>query len=378
MASSSEQAHLAKGVKVYMGQIAEWESSRHDKNIAGSSELKQFLLYLAKRAPQATNKLLKLVSPKCDASLRAEKEAQMTRKRAEPPNSDDPCSDEPNAKRLKIAGPAHEDTDHSEPVTGLDKTVHVRDHMRRPPQKDGQKGGGDDDEAEDDDDDAGLFGNELLSVGNTSVRGTKEREEILSPTPYQIEVGLPMRRPEIEAHVKAHCLTLKPWKSRPKFDIHHEIADVLDKCRLLEFYSVRQELHHYLEDRAKMPGKKLLVRTDWKMSNPGEIFDALQTIKTNTSDAKIHRAYGQTMLFSSVSELVDQGYVSTVKGHLFEHTEILKELAYKKAGPVSHAEKERMYSSYLHEYHAGKRWKDVIDGFGGSGIVLVFVIASKS
>lgn len=371
MASSSEQAHLAKGVMVYMGQIAQWESSRHDKRIAGSSELKQFLLYLAERAPLATNKLLKSVSPKSDAALRAGKEALMTKKRAEPPNSD-----ESNAKRLKTAGPTDEDTDPSEPVAESDKTVHVRDHMRRPPRKDGQTGD-EDEEEERDDDDAGLFGNELLSVGNTSVRSTKEREATLSPTPYQIEVGLPMRTPAIEAFVKAHCLTLKPWKPRPKFDIHHEIADVIEKCRLLEFYKVRQDLHQYLENRAKMPGRKLLARTDWNMSNPGEILDALQTVKTNTFDSKIHRAYGQTKLFSSVNDQVDGGYKSSVKGHLFDHTEILEELALKKAGPVSHAERKRMSDSYLYEYHAGKRWKDVIDGFGGSGIVLVFVTASK-
>ena len=227
------------------------------------------------------------------------------------------------------------------------------------------------------DDDAEPAENEFSSVATLPVCGVQEREVSLLPTPYQIEVGLPMRTPVIEAYVKAHCLKLKPLTTRPSFSVHDEIADILDKSRLLEFCNARRELYQYLENRAMMPGKKLQARTTWNMSNPGEILETLQTVKTNTSDAKIHRAYGQTMLFSSVNNQVEEGYKSTVTGHLFDHTAILEELALKKAGSVSTSEKKRMISSYLYEYHAGKRWSAVIDWFGGSGIVLVFVTAGK-
>ena len=113
------------------------------------------------------------------------------------------------------------------------------------------------------------------------------------------------------------------------------------------------------------------------MSNLGEILDALQTVKTNTVDNKIHRAYGQKLLFTSVNDKVDNGYKPCRHGHLFDQTAILEELALKKAGPVSNPEKKRMISTYTYEYHAGRKWSAVFDSFGGSAIVLVFVIAGK-
>lgn len=220
--------------------------------------------------------------------------------------------------------------------------------------------------------------NKLSNVAATSVHRLQMGEIVPLPTQYQVEVGLLMKTPAIEACVKAHCLKLKPFATRPHFDVHDEMAKILDKSRLLEFYKVRRELYQYLEDRVKMPGKKLQARTIWNMSDPGEILDALQTVKKNTADTKIHRAYGQTMLFSSVNTQVARGYKSTVSGHRLNHRAILEELALKKAGSVSKAETNYEISGYLHEYYAGQKWSAVIDWFRGSGIVLVFVTAGKS
>lgn len=218
---------------------------------------------------------------------------------------------------------------------------------------------------------------DVPSVANTSVRGLQEHKKTLLPTQYQIEVGLQTKTPAIEALVRAHCLTLKTSTSRPHFNIDDEITKILDNCRLPEFYTARRELYQYLENREKMPGKKLQARTIWDMSNPSEILDTLQTIKTNTADSKIHRAYGQTKLFLSVNTQVDDNYKASVTGYIFNHSAILEELARKKAGSVSKSEIDQMISSYKNEYYAGKKWSAVIDWFGGSGIVLVFVTAGK-
>lgn len=218
---------------------------------------------------------------------------------------------------------------------------------------------------------------ELSSVANPSVRGRQEVDTVLSPNKYQIEMGLAMMTPAIEAFVSDLWLTLKPSTTRPHFDIHDEIAKMLKTLRFLEFYKTRRELHQYLENREKMPGKKVQARATWDMSNPSGILDTLQTVKSNTADNKIHRAYAQTMLLSSVNSLVDGGYKSDVFGFLFEHSAILEDLARKKAGPVSKAEIDMMISSYKHEYYAGQKWAAVIDWFGGSGVVLIFVTAGK-
>lgn len=74
---------------------------------------------------------------------------------------------------------------------------------------------------------------------------------------------------------------------------------------------------------------------------------------------------------------VDDNYKSSVTGYIFDHSAILEELARKRAGSVSTPEIEQMISSYKHEYYAGKKWSAVIDWFGGSGIVLIFVTAGE-
>lgn len=218
---------------------------------------------------------------------------------------------------------------------------------------------------------------ELLSVTTPSVRGSQDRERVVLPTPYQVEFGLPMKTPTIEAYVKAHCLTLKSSRTRPQSNIQDEIAKILNTSRLLDFYKARRELYQYLENRVIVPGKKLQAHTTWNMSNPGEILDTLQTVRKNTFDAKIHRAYGQTMLFSSINSQVNEGNKSIVTGQMLGHRAILEKLAREKAGSVSKLEKDRMIASYLSEYYAGKKWLGVIDWFGGSGIVLIFVTAGK-
>lgn len=99
--------------------------------------------------------------------------------------------------------------------------------------------------------------NELSRMATTPTRGSQLGDTVLLPTKYEIEVGITMKEPVITAKLKAHCLTLKPLKTRVNFDIHDEITKILDKCCFLDFYQVRVGLHQYLENREKMPGKKL-------------------------------------------------------------------------------------------------------------------------
>lgn len=108
-----------------MGQVAEQKSSRHDKKIAGSSELKSLLFYLSERAPSAMNGLLELASRKCEDALRVEREARIARKRAEPPSGNGS-----DAKRVKFARLTEEETAPSQGVAESDSMAQVCDHTR--------------------------------------------------------------------------------------------------------------------------------------------------------------------------------------------------------------------------------------------------------
>ncbi len=123
MAPSSEEVQLATCVMTYMVQIAEQASSRCDKKIAESSELKKFLLYLSKRAPSAMHGLLNMASQECKRSLRLERDVRIARKRSEPPNGS-----ETHAKRLKVTRPTEDETSASQQVAEADLLAQVRYH----------------------------------------------------------------------------------------------------------------------------------------------------------------------------------------------------------------------------------------------------------
>lgn len=121
MAPSHEESRLATGVMTYMGQISEQTSSRYDKKIARSSDLKSFIWYLSERAPSSMIGLLKSASRKCEEALRAEKEARIARKRPVPPNGNDQ-----NAKRLRISHSTEKEIIPSQRAAEMDSMAQVR------------------------------------------------------------------------------------------------------------------------------------------------------------------------------------------------------------------------------------------------------------
>ena len=219
--------------------------------------------------------------------------------------------------------------------------------------------------------------NNLSNVSTSSISESEDDGTVSKRTKHDVEFRLTTGEATIQDKVTAILLTIKPSGTRPHCSVRDEVAKVLQMLTLLEARMVKSELVEYLENRAKMPGDKLQIRTQWNISEPNKILDELHTVKRNTMDNKIHRVYGQTMLFSSVNALVAKGYKATVTGRMWDHTAILEELARKKAGCVSKKEVEQTISSYLFEYYAGQKWSAVINWFRGSGIALLFVTAGE-
>lgn len=375
---------MAKGLIAYMDQIAERAASRHHGKIAKSPEFKKFLFKLSERAPLVMHRLMKSVSRKCDGHLRDGIESRTSRKRADPP-----VCHKRNAKRYKTTCAAGEEVGQN---FGQDDDEEDLMKNEMPgPQPSLQCSGG-------------VFSNSLASDNEGETSETSERENrvlkpahnmdanapthfvcepqegeiVLLPTNYGIERGLAEGSPLTVAYIKARLLKLKPLTTRANFSIHDEIAKVWKIIPLLNFFKTRHELHQHLENREKIPGHEKQACTNWiNMSEPSEIIDALENIKMSETDNKIHRACGQTMLVVTVDAQVAQGYRSTVSGHRLDHMALLEELACQKAGPVSKKELAQMISSCFYEYHMGQKWLAVMDWFGGSGTVLVFLIAGN-
>ena len=385
MAPSHEQAHLAKAVMSYMGHISEQQHSRQDKKMARSPELRNFLLYLSKRAPSIMDKVLKSVSRKCGEALRAEKASQAARKRPAPLNHNESI-----AKRVKCAratkgntaqqrGVMEGDMVDSPPAYEIEFGASTRSQSAEKTLPRTSSSEKNEDTKCDNSEESPIPkpGEKNLSNTATTSAHSKRGETLFVPTAYEIDSGLSSGSADIEDYVKASLLALKPVTTRPSFNIRSEIDKTWKIVLLLDFFKVRRELQQYLENREKMPGEKLQARTTWQISDPSKILDTLDNVKKNTIDNNIHRAYGQTILFSSINALVAGGYKSTVTGRKNDYLALLEELAREKAGPVSEAEVKQTIASYFYEYDAGQKWLAVIDWFGGSGIVLVFMAAGK-
>ena len=353
MAPFHEQSNLARGVKAYMNSIAEKKSLRFDKKIVGSEEFKDFLFHLSNRAPFALNKLLKQVSRKCEDVLRRERRARNDKKRAASPKCD-----ARTIKRHKTSYTVVEGT--LQPVgTNDDKEAPIKNENPSPQSN-------------------AHFTEMALPNPSVSDIGEESRNETsFVPTLYEIESGLMIKSPIIEGYVRTSLLSLKTSTARANFNFDNEIAKVWEIIPFLDFYKTRRELGQHLENREQTPDEKLQFRTIWSSSDPGEILDTLENVRMSSLDNKIHRAYGQTILVSSVDAQVGRG-CNTVTGHRSEHMAIFEELACKKAGSVSKTELAQIASTYFHEYQSGQKWLAVIDWFGGSGIILIFIIAGNS
>ena len=353
MTPKHEQEHLAKGVKAYMASIAQQKSLRFDKKIVGSEEFQNFLFHLSERAPFALDKLLKKVSRNCAVILRRERHARKDKKRAASPK----CATR-NTKRRKTSYTVAEETFQPAGTNG-EKEAPMKNENPSPQSN------------------AHFTDTALPNTLISNIEGESRSETSVIPTMYEIESGLIMSSPIIEAYVRASLVALKPSTDRPSFNIDNEIATVWKIIPSLEFYKTRHELGQHLENREKTPDMKLQLRAIWSSSDPGEILDTLENVRMSSLDNKIHRAYGQTILVLSVDAQVARG-CKTVTGHRSDQIAIFEELACKKAGPVSNAELAQIASSYFYEYQLGQKWLTVIDWFGGSGIVLIFIIAGNS
>ena len=351
MAPRGDKLHHVRGVINYMGFVSKSTSPQGDKKVASSPELKQFLTYLSEKAPSTMKKVLNSAIRECEKNLGFEKETQSSRKRAAPSSHYEGNSKRHKGShgesRLEAQTVRQDHTDDDEEGSSKDET---------PSLKKGSKCSG-----------------TALPSKSASDMGERRTETSKKPSEYEIEIGIVNGSPVIKEFVKASLFTLK-GSTRASFNIEDEVANIWKIVPHLDFLQNRHELHKHLESREKTTSDNLQARADWNVSEPGEIIEALEKVKRSTVDNKIHRAYGQMMLVTSVDSKAFHGNTTAVTGPCSDFKVILDNIARDRSGPVTSKELDQLISSYIYEYKAGQRWLRIMDWFGGSGIVLIFVI----
>ena len=218
------------------------------------------------------------------------------------------------------------------------------------------------------------------SPPSQETRFTNNPTKTETPTTYEIELGLVRGEEKIKEYIMKECFPLGDnYRSNNKwFSKKDDLRELFPICRKLPFRIVKDKLLRELESRIVVPGQKTVIPSTADLFNPSDIFDALQSIKMTTINAKVNRAYGQMRLYKSVQgKIIGGGYVPdpAVKHGLTAHKSILAEMACRWAGNVSKKERTDWINSFEYEYDAGKKWLDVAEWFGGEGIVLIFATA---
>ena len=201
-----------------------------------------------------------------------------------------------------------------------------------------------------------------------------------TPTIYEIELGLVRGEDEVKKYIMKECFPLgDDHRANNKwFSKADDLRELFPTCRKLPFRIVKDKLLRELESRIEVPGQKTAIPSTADLFNPSDIFDALQSIKMTTINAKVNRAYGQMRLYKSVQgKIGGVNYVPdpALKHGVTAHRSILAMMACCSAGKVSEKEQRDRINNFNYEYDAGKKWLDVAEWFGGEGIVLIFATA---
>ena len=195
----------------------------------------------------------------------------------------------------------------------------------------------------------------------------------ISHTKLEMEIGAIRGTPEILEIIKKKCFAGSNSRSKPRQDntdkLNREFEAISHRMQRLDFYSCKDSLLVYLDNRLQEPGSKIEMPSTWDLSRPHTIYDTLQKVGVTTTDSKIHRAYGQIQLFCSVNEKA---------GSMLMRNTTLHNLACDKAGKLVGKEKDNVINSYRAEYRAGRRWLDIASWFGGTAIVFIFINAGMS
>ena len=200
-----------------------------------------------------------------------------------------------------------------------------------------------------------------------------------TPTAYEIELGLVRGEEKIKEFVMKECSPLSDdYRANNKwFSKANDLRELFPIFRKFPLRIVKDRLLRELKSRIVVPGQKTAIPSTADLSNFSDIFDALQSIKMTTINAKVNRAYGQMRLYKPVQGKIEGGYVpdNALTHGVAPHKSLLAEMACCSAGNVSKQEKKDRINSFIYEYDAGKKWLEVAEWFGGKGIVLIFATA---
>ena len=202
---------------------------------------------------------------------------------------------------------------------------------------------------------------------------------------YCTEQELIRGTPEALERMKLYCQDLQQddgTQISPGKKFKDEVKEVFVAGTKLGFDLIKERILDFAEKKLSL--RTQIPATAWDLEDPISIFNAIEHAAAQSDDAKIHQAYGQMQLYTSINDLVRKGRRSGQRckkdadRHELPQLEFLDYFADRKVGKKASLEaKWHMRARFRKEYYGGMNWLDMANLFEGTGVVFVFVVASK-
>ena len=99
--------------------------------------------------------------------------------------------------------------------------------------------------------------------------------------------------------MKEYCLTFTTEDRRlSSWDEQKEMDDAFETSKDLEFIFAKIQLLDFMGRKPAAPGSRMELPSTWGISDPIQLFDALQTLNMNVQGAQFHKNNGQMKLWS--------------------------------------------------------------------------------
>ena len=138
---------------------------------------------------------------------------------------------------------------------------------------------------------------------------------------------------------------------------------VFEICKLLKFEQVRASLVKFFNT----PTKTTAIPLTSGIQDPCEVMRILRKINRFDQEPKIHKAFGRMRLFTTIDADVQ-------KERFSDYLQIIDVLAKKEVGSETSEDIAETVAEYRTAYHQGRKWLELSESFGGTGIVFIIVV----
>ena len=352
MTPQTEDRRCRADVIFYLGDAMSKFSSQSWSIVARKKEFKDFLIRMGNERPGIARSVLKRILKNIPFPEQ-EPECRVRSKR-----SAEEAFEKRRAKKAK-----------NEKIKEFGKTVYVTDHYRSVSvisvcwmdfNTDAAKNPGEsrfvgqDDESEDE-----YRGNSLFvrQDDENKYRGDHPAE-IKNLSAYTIEEGLSRGDPNIKIHF------ISMFAKIP----HSGLKDgsrVLDACRNLKFEQVKVVLLNFFATSTKAFKP---IPSIYDIQDPRKILSIIRELDGDIQVLKCHKAYAQTHLFAMVEAMKAEKYTT-------DYQYVLRKLAEEEFGIDALDKVVKRVEEYRKDYAYGQKWLEVAEYFGGTGVILIFILA---